>query len=522
MSWKTGTPIIILLILLTRMPLLWEPYFHSDEADFALLAKIWQHGGVPYVNWFETKPLGVFCFYTFASWLSRSLPDINMRSVHLLYLLWTGLTAWGIGRITFRLGPKTASKKERSVAGWLSACFFVLFSSFWDPSITSVSIEVVLLLPLVMSIAILPSDAESQKIWRSFLSGIFASAAFLCKYQAGIMFPIILIYFGFILWRSSSGWRVSKVVAHSASFLLGLIPLSALMIGYLIRAGSWDGFCFWNILYNFIYINHGNAAGNLWNQIVTQVLRHIGSTALLWFLTVDYFIKNRRTLSKHAPCEWLIWVWLILSTIPVSVGKRFEDHYFLFLMPALSILGAYALTQWLPARRHRWRTALLVALLVPTLGSVGTRLFAIPLYKKFGGEDMNAYRPYGSFLRERTKPEDRVLVWGCASAVYLFADRLPASRFIRTDILAGRIAGIDIPENQAVDISKYQVPEAWKMFFDDMKQFPPVLIMDTGPTGHHDFLRYQMTQYPRLMEFVHKYYLQEPSFMKATIYRRRN
>jgi hypothetical protein len=522
MNWKTGTLSVILLIILSRLPLLWESYFHADEALFALSAKVWMQGGIPYVHWFETKPLGVYCFYAFASWLSRSLPDINMLSVHLFYFLWTGLTAWGIGSITSRLGPQTTTKKQMITAGWLSAIFFILFSSFWDPSITSVSIEVVLLLPLVLSIAILPSDAESQKIWRSFLSGVFASAAFLCKQQAGIMFPIILIYFGFILWRSSSGWRFSKVVAHSASFLLGLIPLSALMIGYLIHAGSWDGFYYWNILYNSIYINQGNTAGDLFTKILTQVLRHIASTALLWFLAVDLLLINRRMRSKHSSYEWLVWVWLVLSIIPVCVGKRFEDHYFLFMIPALSILSAYALTQWSPERLHRWRTALLVALILPSFGSVVTRIFAVPLTRKFGGEDMNVYRPYGEYLREKTKPGDRILVWGCAPAVYLFADRPPASRFHRTDILAGRLAGIDIPDNQDVDVLKYQVPEAWEMFFDDMKQFPPVYIMDTGPTGHHDFLRYQMTRYPRLMEFVKKHYVQEPSFMNATMYRRKD
>jgi hypothetical protein len=192
------------------------------------------------------------------------------------------------------------------------------------------------------------------------------------------------------------------------------------------------------------------------------------------------------------------------------------------MIPALSILGAYALAEWSPERRRRWRTALLVALIVPTFGSVATRFLAGPINRKFDGEDMNSYRPYGIYLRERTKPGDRIFVWGCAPAIYLFADRPPASRFHRTDILAGRVAGIDIPENEAVDPQKYQVPEAWEMFFDDMSQFRPVYIMDTGPTGYHDFARYPMTNYPRLMEFIKKYYVQEPSYLKAAVYRRKD
>jgi len=57
---------------------------------------------------------------------------------------------------------------------------------------------------------------------------------------------------------------------------------------------------------------------------------------------------------------------------------------------------------------------------------------------------------------------------------------------------------------------------------EDMKNFPPVYIMDTGPTGYHDFAKYPMTSYPNLMAFVKQHYAQEPSYLNATVYRRRD
>src|SRR5215510_8396457 len=93
------TLILVLLVLLTRGVFFWETYIHSDEALFALSTKIWQNGGVPYVDFFETKPLGVYIFYSLASLFSGRYPDVSIRSIHLFSMLWTFLTSWSIERI---------------------------------------------------------------------------------------------------------------------------------------------------------------------------------------------------------------------------------------------------------------------------------------------------------------------------------------------------------------------------------------------------------------------------------------
>jgi hypothetical protein len=79
----------------------------------------------PYVDWFETKPLGVYLFYYRSNW-------IGMTGVHAVTMIWMLLTALAVGWMA---------------GSGLAVIFFALFTSFWDPTIVSTRIEVVLLKP---------------------------------------------------------------------------------------------------------------------------------------------------------------------------------------------------------------------------------------------------------------------------------------------------------------------------------------------------------------------------------------
>ncbi|GEM_PF-2936700 len=512
--------IIILLTFLTRVQLLWEPYIHSDESFLALSAKIWRQGGIPFIDWIETKPLGVYVFYSLGAWFHTNHTDIHMPLVHFISILWTLLTAWVVARIASHLSPQGTPPK----AGFIAALFFVLFSSFWDPTIVAVSIEVVLLLPLCLSILLLYPSSGRLRFTQTFFSGLCVSAAVLCKYQAGILIPIFFVYFWIVLPKIIPGWDFRKALLHSLVFVLGCLPLSILMIGYLKFKGALDGFIFWNFYGNYFYIRDGTAAIDLKRKIITQIVRHLFSTLLLWGLAIDrliHFLREKaKTLPETSAYESLIWIWFFLSFIPVSIGKRFEDHYFLFLIPPLCVLSAASLTRWSIQRRRKWGWAVLLAVILPTIGFTGTRYFIHSLNQKFDGEDMNSYRPYAAYLKERTKSDDRIFVWGCGPAVYLFADRRPASRFLRTDVLAGRVPGVDPRLDKDFDPQNFIVPKTWEMFFEDMSRHPPAYIMDLAPTGLHDFLFYPMSRYPQIMGFIKENYLQDPDFQKAVVYHR--
>jgi hypothetical protein len=258
--------------------------------------------------------------------------------------------------------------------------------------------------------------------------------------------------------------------------------------------------------------------------MATQVSRFVGSTLLICLLGLVQGWQLKKNWPSLAPenraKQITLWAWLFLTFIPVSVGKRFEDHYFLFLVPTLSILAAAALDSWTALTWKKYRIPVLLAVILPTLGFGLTRFWIHETYQRWGGEEMNDYRPYGEFLRQRSSHTDRILVWGCAPAVYLYADRNPATRFLRTDTLAGRVAGLNDTGAVAADFLDYIRPGSWELFFEDMKKHPPEYILDTAPTGLHEFRQWPMGQYPDLVAFLKQRYVSEAPFQGATVYRR--
>jgi len=506
--------VFLFLILFTRLPFFWETYLHSDEALFSLSGQIWNLGGLPYRDFFETKPLGIYIFYRFASWLMGSHPKIDIQKIHFFSIFWTLATAGTL----YWIGKRLYSEKT----GYWSGILFILFSSFWGPDIVAMHIEVVLILPLCLAYAFLAQYPQKNSLLLSFCAGLFASAAFLCKYQAGIFLPQAFCYLLFTQ-NSENSLKLSRKLLHCLSLFLGFIPLIGLHLLYLSHRGVLQDFLFWNLGGNFSYIEAGQEAV-LWQDILFQLGRHFISSFALWFFALFYicsfFTQKPSSLEKKNSFLFLI-LWLLFMWIPVSTGRRFEDHYFLLLLPPLCLMAAQELVQGNWLKKKSLQALTLFFFLTPTIGFTLSRYLMHDAYRIWGGEDMSLYQAHADFIRNKTSPNDRIFVWGCVPSIYLLADRLPASRFLRTDNLAGRIAGLGSGQDDQ-QLQKFITPGSWEMFFEDVRKNPPLYILDTATAGLHDFQNYPLTRYPEMQELLEKHYEQEPSFEKVSIYRRRN
>lgn len=499
--------LIIGLLLATRLSTLFTPFTDVDEALFAIFAKIWQHGGIPYIHAIETKALGIYCYYIFASWLAGHFHDISMVGVHALTIIWTGLTAWVIGRMATRLA------NER--AGLWAALLFVLMSSFYVPKIVAASQNAILLLPICCAMELLLRPAEDIAPVMSVIAGFLISAATLIKYQAGIMIFVILGYFCLRF-----PWR--RALKHGVCFLLGGIPLTALMLAYLYHRGALQDFMYWNFGGSMRYIESGSAGIDLWSKIKSHVLTYLACTAPVWILAalrLKTWLRQGVAAWRRDPRETGLWLWFFLGIIPVCLGKRFYGHYFLILLPQLCILSALQLTSWSSAvwlKRRKWLVGSLVFLFVI---SIPPKLWPRPFYAPMHEEVISDYQVYGDYLKAHTQPDDRLLVWGFSPAIYWYADRLPATRFLWSDVLVGRSPGLQAKIEATMDFSKMERHELWDMFYADLKDHPPAYIIDMAPTGMHNYQHFPMSNYHRLMAYVTANYIQEPDLNGAKVYR---
>ena len=80
--------VIVLLTAAVRVPLLGIP-FERDEGEYAYIAWRLGHHELPYRDWIDQKPPGIFWIY----WLALQLPLDPIRSVHCMGLLWSAASA---------------------------------------------------------------------------------------------------------------------------------------------------------------------------------------------------------------------------------------------------------------------------------------------------------------------------------------------------------------------------------------------------------------------------------------------
>ena len=77
-----GALLLVILVSLLRLPLLDLP-LERDEGEYAYIAWRMSLGEVPYRDWFDQKPPGVFAIY----FLARFLPMPEISAIHFMAYL---------------------------------------------------------------------------------------------------------------------------------------------------------------------------------------------------------------------------------------------------------------------------------------------------------------------------------------------------------------------------------------------------------------------------------------------------
>jgi hypothetical protein len=130
------------------------------------------------------------------------------------------------------------------------------------------------------------------------------------------------------------------------------------------------------------------------------------------------------------------------SIAAVSAAFRFRPHYFLFLLPALSLwaaVGTAALARLLAPRDHaRWQTALqlvgLVLVLGASLGQHREMFFRMSpdevSARMFGRNPFPEAVELARELRERSDPGDRIAMLASEPEIYFYAHLRAATPFL--------------------------------------------------------------------------------------------
>jgi 4-amino-4-deoxy-L-arabinose transferase-like glycosyltransferase len=483
-----------------------------DEVDFLLIARSMLLGGVPFVDAVDIKPP-----LTYVAFLPSAIFGLEIWPMRLVAVAWVMATAL----ILKRAAQRWTGRKD---VGWAAAFLSVLANIVDVPSVTT---EMLMNLPAALALDAFIRSEDSGEWKDDLLAGFWVGIATLFRHQAGILLAAFAI--GLIIsWaRRERGMQIGRHLRLALGFAAPWVLTTLVFLAL----GELGAFYEWVIERNVFYASSSpfSMARMLQAIAVCVVL----GAPLLWVLAVKEGIEGSRALRTlglgaakpiHPPTRadrvrTVLVLALLLTWIPVSLGGRFYEHYFIQFAPPLALLAAPQLI----ALGDRWsgasawlRRAVILGLLIPPLGYLGFTLER-GLAGRYPAQEAKSIE-IAAWIRGHTSPDDRVFVWGHYSPIYYLADRMPGTRYLHTAPHMGDFdpQHLDASFDAAIHRSDRDVLRT----IADLETRKPTIVVDTAPADIHAWSKIPLAKFPDLDRYVRDHYGLVAHPGGADVYRR--
>lgn len=481
-------PLVVLIaIAVVRAPTFVYPILDEDEAIHATIGATIASGLKPYIHAVDGKlPL---LWYEYAA-VFHFFGPYNMFAVHALTLIIVCVTAYLLYR--------TATLLTNERAGFCAALLYGLYSTASFYKILASNFELHFLVFECLAIFWVVHARGRRRGWIFWgLAGVAAAFATLTKQQAGIIL-VSLPAASFIGWDRNIRTALLGLAAMFAGFMAVLCAFAL----FAKAQGYYDDMILWTLRFPMNYIQGGNEMIASPGRAAWRIGWWILSTLPLWIGAASALRQRSRTALFALTL-------LLFSFIPISLGGRFFAHYFLMNLPGLCLLAASSFEHLFANDFPRARRAILLALtLFPPLLFLGVSL-AMPVVKRWEGLIVPDFERLGARVAMLTTRDERIFVWGWAPEIYVFSGRLPAARFVFTDVLSGRIPGSAKEEAITQSYQERLSPAAWEMLWQDFEKLPPRLIVDSAAADIHEYAPYPLKNYA-LQDFIDTFYERVP------------
>ena len=465
--WFTGWRLLVAVVLVATIAHL--PSFirtevlSPDEAFLATEAQVLNDGGHLYADVVDRKPPIVPYLYAATFRVSGSDELLGVRVLALIAHVVTALLLAAIARRRWGDG-----------AAFGAAMLYLVASAGLVLEDSQAANFEVFMLPL-MCAGMLLADRD-----RPELAGVATAAATLAKQVAATtMLPL-----AYLAWRRNG---MAAVIRLGAAFV---VPIAIVAIGF-----GWSDFFFWVFTGTGSYLD----ASGSWSVVLSRGASGSGvflAANLGALLLILGAWKRRRA-------DLDLWLWLVAALVGAAAGFRFFGHYFLQVAPPFTLLAAGSLAN---AKRREWMRTV-------ALGGASILVFIV-LTLSMHPNVLPSYDRVASAVAARTRPGDRIFVWGQYPQLYWASDRRPATRFLSGGFLTGFGGG-----RSAQHVGReYAVPGAWDDFRRDLAAHPPVLIVDASKKTPH---APGIERFPEFAEYVNAGYTRVQDVDGVVLYIRR-
>jgi hypothetical protein len=457
--------VVIAFVFAVRFRLRQTP-LERDEGEYAYIGQLILQGIPPYKIAYNMKLPGTYVSYALIMAVLGQTPAgihmglllINVATLLMIYLL--------------------ACRLSGSVAGVVAAATYALLSL--SPSVLGFAghaTHFVVLAACTGALLLLKAHETQRSLWL-FLSGLLFGLAFIMK-QPGVMFIVFAAAYVLVTeWTAKPRW---PALGKKLGILgLGAVLPYAITCFALLRAHVFSAFWFWTVSYAAQYasqvpLNQGaERFFDAFNDVAAPavwlwLLAGVGLTALFW--------------DRKSRCNsFFTLAFLLFSFLALCPGLLFRQHYFILLLPAVSMLvgvGVSATRRALSIHSTTWLVPAIpiAAFLLALFASIyQQRAFLFELDPTavcrtvYGSNPFPEAIPIADYISQHSSPNARIAVLGSEPEIYFYAHRHSATGFIYTyGLMEDQKYASDMQRQMIDEIEKTQpdylvfvrVPVSW-------------------------------------------------------------
>jgi len=423
-AWWTLAVIVFGVTVAIRIRLLGIP-LERDEGEYAYAGQLMLQGIPPYKLVYNMKFPGTYAAYA----VIMSIFGQTIAGIHLGLLLVNAATV----ALIFLLGRRLVN----TTAGIAAAASYAVLSV--SPSVLGFAGHAThfVMLPVLGGTLLLLGESDRQAFGRLFASGLLFGVGLLMKQPA---FFFVLFGATYLACGDIRRFTLNTIVRRNLIFDAGAILPFGITCFLLWRTGVFNQFWFWTIDYAYQY-------GSLVplsqaSQILFPNVREvIGAGWALWAFAGIGLVAGLWNGRSRVSARFLLGL-LAFSVLALCPGFYFRFHYFILVLPAVSLLVGVAISKLSElAGSHTSATRFIPLLLLSAALSL-----SIFWEKKFffGVSPVEACRmiypesPFpesikiAEYVRDHTSLDDTIAVLGSEPQIYFYSHRHSATGYIYT------------------------------------------------------------------------------------------
>jgi hypothetical protein len=416
--------LILVLVAVVRIRLLSMP-LERDEGEYAYAGQLMLEGEPPYRLVYNMKMPGTYAAYA----LIMAVFGQSIAGIHLGFML----VNFGAIVLLYFVGRRFL---DRAAALAACAAYALLSATPRMQGLNAHATHFVVLAALGATLVLLRAR-ERGGLAGFFMSGALFGLAFLMKQPGGAF-----AFFGgaLLLWtalrRRPPDWKTDgpRLAVYAAGVAVPIV-LTGLILW---RAGVWDKFWWWTVTYARVH-----ATALTWTDGQARLsgfFAHLSWDALFWALALAGL--GRLLVGKGAADEKFFFLsWLLFAAAAVFPTFQFTGHYFVLMLPVVSLLAARAFTPaaaWLasqPLALVRYAPWLLFGL--AWAGVALSHLDVFLVYRPeeaaaflYPENDFQVYPVLADYLKRQSPPTATLAVFGSEPELLFYAHRRSVTGYI--------------------------------------------------------------------------------------------